>query len=110
LTVTLACIVEGHGDVQAVPVLIRRIAAALDAGLVLHILPPLRVPRFKLVKNGEIERSVELAARKTGGNGGVLVLIDSEDECPARLGPQLLQRAVGAQRRADCHGPGQARV
>jgi hypothetical protein len=30
------------------------------------------------------------------GNGGILVLIDADDDCPATCGPQLLQRAQGA--------------
>ena len=89
----VACIVEGHGEVQAVPVLIHRIAADVFPGMSLHVLPPLRVSRFKLVKKGELERAVELAARKTGGVGAVLVLIDSEDDCPAQTGPALLDRA-----------------
>jgi hypothetical protein len=90
---TIACIVEGHGDVKAVPVLVRRIAVEIDPAAQIQILPPLRVPRFKLVKQGELERSVELAARKTGGTGAVLVLVDAEDDCPAQLGPSLLARA-----------------
>jgi hypothetical protein len=89
----IACIVEGHGDVEAVPVLVRRIAALLDPGIGIHVLPPLRVPRFKLVKARECERAVEFVARKTAGRGGVLVLVDAEDDCPAQLGPQLLDRA-----------------
>jgi hypothetical protein len=93
LTVSIACIVEGHGDVKAVPVLIRRIAAELDPALGVQVLPPLRVPRYKLVKKGEIERSVQLAARKTSGQGAVLVLVDSEDDCPGQVAPQMLERA-----------------
>ncbi len=89
----VACIVEGHGEVQAVPVLIRRIALEMFPGMSLRVLPPLRVSRFKLVKKGELERAVELAARKTGGMGAVLVLIDSEGDCPAQTGPALLSRA-----------------
>jgi hypothetical protein len=92
----LAAIVEGHGDVKAVPVLIRRIASAMDPGMVLQVLPPLRVPRYKLVNRGEAERAVELSARKTGGKGAVLVLVDSEDDCPAQTGPELLRRACAA--------------
>jgi hypothetical protein len=44
----LASIVEGHGDVKAVPLLIRKIALAVDPGMALQVLPPLRVPRYKL--------------------------------------------------------------
>lgn len=89
----IACIVEGHGEVQAAPVLVRRIAALLDPGLTVTVLPPLRVPRMKLVKVGECERAVEFSARRTGGQGGILILVDAEDDCPAELGPQLLERA-----------------
>jgi hypothetical protein len=92
----MACIVEGHGDVRAVPILVRRIAAEIDPAITLHVLPPLRVPRFKLAKEGELERAVELAARKTAGAGAVLVLVDSEDDCPATKAPELLQRARAA--------------
>ncbi|HEY7066266.1 MAG TPA: hypothetical protein VII06_32640 [Chloroflexota bacterium] len=45
------------------------------------------------MKAGELERAVELAARKIRGDGGILVLIDSDDDCPAQLGPELLYRA-----------------
>ena len=41
----------------------------------------------------ELERAVELAARLVGRQGGILVIIDSDDDCPAELGPQLLDRA-----------------
>jgi hypothetical protein len=92
----LAAIVEGHGDVKAVPLLIRRIASSLDPGMPLQVLPPLRVPRYKLVTAGEAERAVELAARKTRGKGAVVVLVDSEDDCPAKIGPDLLRRAASA--------------
>ncbi|MBS0261341.1 MAG: DUF4276 family protein [Planctomycetes bacterium] len=94
----VACIVEGHGEVPAVPELVRRIARDLDPSLAIQIPPPLRIPRSKLVQTGEIERAVEFAARKTGGTGAVLVLLDSDDDCPAQLGPALLSRAKAARR------------
>jgi hypothetical protein len=91
--VPIACIVEGHGDVEAVPILIRRIAAVVDPSVVLDLKKPIRVGRNKLVKSGEIERSVKLAAATTSGRGAVLVLVDADDDCPAELGPKLLTRA-----------------
>lgn len=86
-------IVEGHGEVEAIPILIRRIAADLGHGFAVRIERPIRIPRSKLVRPGEIERAVELAARRAGTDGGVLVLIDSDGEPPCTLGPTLLQRA-----------------
>jgi hypothetical protein len=91
--VRIASIVEGHGEVQAVPILLRRLAEAVDPALVLETPRPIRVPREKLKKANELERAVELAARRVEGRGGVLVLIDSEDDCPKDLAPELVARA-----------------
>ena len=92
----LASIVEGHGECEAVPILVRRVAHTIDPALVPVVHPVLRVPAAKLLKQGEIERAVELAARKNAGNCGVFILLDSDDGCPAQQGPELLQRAVNA--------------
>ena len=94
--VQIASIVEGHGECEAVPILVRRIAQELDPALDPAIHPVLRVPSSRLVKQGEIERAIELAARKNSGRGGILVLLDCDDGCPAEEGPQLLRRATGA--------------
>jgi len=94
--VRIASIVEGHGECEAVPILVRRIAQELDPALALSVDPVLRVPASRLVKQGEIERAVELAARKNSGQGAILVLLDSDDGCPAEDGPELLQRAANA--------------
>src|SRR5436305_12240010 len=92
MPVDLAYIVEGDGDLQAVPIAIRKIVQEINPGLGLKI-HPLRVPRNKLVKPGELERSIELAARRAGSGGAILVVLDSDDDCPAALGPELLARA-----------------
>lgn len=92
----IASIVEGHGECEAVPILVRRIAQALDPSLVPVVHPVIRVPASRLVKQGEIERAIELAARKNAGQGGIFVLLDCDDGCPAQDGPALLQRALKA--------------
>lgn len=89
----IACIVEGHGEVEAVPILIRRVAARIDPALSIPVRRPLRVSRSQLLRDGETERTVGLAARHVGRQGGILVLLDSDDDCPAELGPRLLDRA-----------------
>lgn len=86
-------IVEGHGEVQAVPALIRRIATEIGRGFDVRVERPIRQPRNKLARPDEIERAVDLAARRAGQDGAVLVLIDSDGEPPCTLGPTLLQRA-----------------
>lgn len=91
--VRIATIVEGHGECEAVPVLIRRIALEVDSGFVPIALPPIRIPASRLVKEGELERAVKLAALKVQGFGGIAVIIDCDDGCPAQEGPRLLDRA-----------------
>ena len=93
--VRLSAIVSGHGEVEAVPVLIQRIARQVLPGAVVDLDPVLRVPEAHLLKEGELERQVERAARKMRGRGGILVLIDCDREggCPAREGPALTHRA-----------------
>jgi hypothetical protein len=53
----------------------------------------IRVPKSKLLAEGELERTVVLASRSVGPRGGVIVLIDSDLDCPAQLGPTLSARA-----------------
>jgi hypothetical protein len=96
MTVQIGCIVEGYGEVEAVPILIRRVAASLYPELSLVMPHPIRVSRSKVVKEGELEREVELAAWNIGGKGAIFVLLDSDDDCPAQLGPELRLRALKA--------------
>ena len=94
MRVQIGCIVEGDGEVEAVPLLIRRIAGMLYPDMVVHMPRPIRIPQTKILKSGELERTVELAARKIGGHGAVFIIVDSDDDCPAQLGPALKQRAL----------------
>jgi len=96
MPVQIGCVVEGHGEVTSVPALIRRIAYEVDPALVVEILHPIRVTKSKLLKPGELERAAQLAALNTANRGGILVLLDSDDDCPAHIGPELLERVRAA--------------
>ena len=98
MRIKIGCIVEGHGEVEAVPLLIRRVADNLYPELQIVIPRPVRTPRSKIVKVGELERRVELAAQKIGGQGAIFIILDSDDDCPAELGPTLLDRASQVRR------------
>lgn len=88
----VAAIVEGHAEVQSVPVLLRRIFAQLGCSGV-QVARPFRVKRNRVIKEGELERTVRQILRDRGGVAGIMVLVDSDDDCPAKLGRQLLERA-----------------
>ena len=97
--IKIGCIVEGQGDVKAVPLLIRRIASEHYPKMVVDIPRPIRVHRNQVVQPDELEQEVELAARRIGGQGAIFIILDSDDDCPAELGPALLRRA--SQARSD---------
>ena len=93
----IVAIVEGHGEVDAVPVLLRRIVERTVPNVAVEVPRPIRVQRHRVLKPGELERAVELAALRAGPDGGILILLDADDDCPAELGPVLLRRAAESQ-------------
>lgn len=84
-------IVEGQAEVQAVPVLLRRILDVLEAYHV-QIARPFRVGRCKVVKKGELERAIQYAMKDRENVEAILIVLDADDDCPAELGPDLARR------------------
>lgn len=84
--------VEGHAERESVPTLIRRILHDQQVYGV-AVQPGVRVPRDKLVKQGELERRIKLA-RLMPNARAVAVLVDADDDCPKALGPDLMRRGV----------------
>jgi len=85
----LICIVEGHGDVAALPVLLRRLVPEQLMGKV-EFPPPIRLPRSRLVQERELRRVIEFAGRQTGADDAILVLLDADEDCPRTLATTLL--------------------
>jgi hypothetical protein len=92
----IAPIVEGHGEVFAVPILLRRMIAELNLAVRIEVVRPIRQPRGTLLRQGGVERAVQLAAIEMGERGAIFVVLDSEGECPRERGPELLVRAANA--------------
>ncbi len=91
----LVPIVEGQGEVQAVPALLHRVCASACATTKVRVNPPIRIKAGSFLKDADYFRKyVALAAAKAAQSGGhVIILLDCEDDCPATLGPKLLQLA-----------------
>ena len=91
----VASIVEGHGEVEALPALLHRMVAHLGISEILRVNPPIRVKSGSFLNDDEYFRKhVELAAAKAIQAGGVvLILLDCEDQCPGQLGPELMKKA-----------------
>jgi hypothetical protein len=96
---SVACIVEGRGEVPAVPILIRRLVELVNPALYANVQHPIRKSRGTLLREGGIEGAVELAVRGLPELGFVLIIIDSDDSCPKELAPELLARALRTGRR-----------
>lgn len=88
-------IVEGHGEVQAVPALLHRLAQQTHPEIPVRVNPPIRVKSGSFLNDADyFRRQFSLAAAKAAqAQGHVLILLDCEDDCPAELGPELLRRA-----------------
>ena len=91
----LIAIVEGHGDVEAVRVLLRRVLQEKWQRYDVVIERSMRVPKGKLLKPGELERAVRFSGkRRTSATDGIVVLVDADDDCPAELAPAMATRAA----------------
>ncbi len=87
----ISFIVEGEGEVHAVPPLVRRMLE--DCGeFEVQILRPIRVHRDQFLNNGpQRSRYLRLAqAAVAGTQGVVIVLVDADDDCVAQLVSRLL--------------------
>ena len=91
----VAPIVEGHGEVEAFPALLHRIAVAISGQGTLRVNAPVRVKSGSFLNDhAYFHKQVALAGAKAAQErGAVLILLDCEDDCPATLGPDLAQRA-----------------
>ncbi len=101
MNIPIVSIVEGQGEVAALPVLLRRMGEEIRPEHWVEVPYPIRVPRDKLLKTRQLERYFELASYQATP-GGVLILLDAEDPiegCPATLGPRILGRTSAV--RAD---------
>ena len=92
--IPVASIVEGDGEVAALPILLRRLATEWEPVASVHPLPPIRVRRDKFLhKDDEFRRQLLLAAAKSGEKGWILIVLDADDDCPVNLGAEILQKA-----------------
>lgn len=90
----VVAIVEGDGEVAALPILLRRLAAWRTAEVAAEVPTPIRVRRDRFLnREDEFRRFLQLAAGKCGNDGWILVLLDADDDCPAELGAEILTRA-----------------
>jgi hypothetical protein len=91
---TIVPLVEGQGEEEAAGVLLRRLFHR-EQRFDVQVARPFRVKRHKVIKDGELERSLTQAFRSRSA-AAALVLLDSDDDCPVELAAQLSDRARAA--------------
>ena len=88
MTLFVAPIVEGHGEVNAARPLLHRLNPACV------VARPIRVPRTKMLKPDEMARYLQLAKSNLPSDpqapAVILVIFDADKDCPAQLGPSLI--------------------
>lgn len=93
-------IVEGHGEVSAVPVLLRRLIGEAQRWEI-GVGNPIRRKRSEFATEQGVAGAVTLAREKRHC-GGILLLFDSDDDCPAELGPRVQGWATTASAATPC--------
>lgn len=105
----MVCVVEGKGEVKAIPNLCSRVLKLLEVRNWFVDPEPIRQPRSRLVdermpsplrpiRDGGFDVAVQLALRSRRADG-VLVVCDSDDDCPAAWGSSASLRLGHL-----CHG------
>lgn len=83
----IRAIVEGQGEVAAVPILLRRLREAAEVwGLELG--QPHRRSRSELLKKELFQRAIRVALHASDCTG-LLILLDADDACPVELAAAL---------------------
>jgi Domain of unknown function (DUF4276) len=90
--VEIICIVEGDGEVIAIPRLLVRACQCFGLPLP-KISRPIRVRRDQFInKDDSLRRHVALAKAKAGSTGHVFIILDADDDCPVDLVKNLFAK------------------
>lgn len=108
--ITIAAIVEGHGEVAALPILLRRIGLELLNNTHIEALRPIRQPRGQLTKHDHIclSKAIQLASLKldetveVSNVRSILLMVDADDDCPAQMARELGTRCSDLCIRHNC--------
>ncbi len=80
-------VVEGDGEVAALPVLLRRLIGVANA-YPLGVNYPIKRPRTELVREDGVRKAVRLARLKPDC-AAIVIVFDSDDDCPKDIAPRV---------------------
>ncbi len=94
-------IVEGHGEVTAVPVLLRRLLWEQAQCFGVSVGMPIRRSQSEFRREAKVHAAVRLALSQPEC-AGILLLFDGEDDCPVELAAQVQEWARQAAGAVPC--------
>jgi hypothetical protein len=93
--IKVVSIVEGDGEVAALPVLLRRIGAWLSPQALIDIGRPIRVRKEHFLNREDIfAKQLRLAAALCQAPGWILILLDADDDCPKDVADLIQAKAA----------------
>ena len=95
MALSIATIVEGHGEVKAIPVLIRRLQGIAEYYDFLDIQSPIRITADAFLDSKKLSKYLEMAIADREERHLVLLLRDADDKCPVELASAILGAAAG---------------
>jgi hypothetical protein len=100
-SVIIQPIVEGPGDVTAVPLLIRRICYELECCLGARVAAPMKVARSKMVQEAEMRKYLRIASADPECKL-ILLFMDADDDCAKEISELLRPWIEGEALRVRC--------
>lgn len=92
--INVISIVEGDGEVAAVPVLLRRLNQWLSPETPVNVSRPIRVRRDQFLRRDDIFRKqLLIASAMCQAPGWILIMLDADDDCPQDLADQIRAKA-----------------
>lgn len=90
MAASIATIVEGHGEVKALAVLLRRLQGVAEFNGYLDIQSPIRIPADAFFDSKKLSRALQIAIADREERHLVLLLRDADDDCPVELAKNIL--------------------
>jgi hypothetical protein len=92
--ISVVSIVEGDGEVAALPVLLRRLGEWLTPDAMVNIGRPIRVRREQFLNREDIFRKqLTVAANMCPDPGWILIALDADDDCARDLAETIRDKA-----------------
>jgi len=89
MALSIASIVEGHGEVQALPVLLRRFQSIANPPEPVDIQPPIRMHSESFFDLEKLARYLQIASADPADRHLILLVRDADEACPVQVSARI---------------------